>query len=91
MPWPPAPITDREIIARYLPKHLRTLADEGEHEAVRRLVEALRGCIVAAIRTYREGSGDGVWSELDNGRLIDGLGYPATGTRGGDGASVNPQ
>ncbi len=91
MPWSPAPITDREIIARCLPKHLRTLADEGEYEAARRLAEALRGRVVAAIRTYREDSGDGVWFELDNGRLIDRWGHPAAGIRGSDSASVNPQ
>ena len=91
MPRPPAPTTDREIIARYPPEHPRALAEEDGLEAVERLRSAIEGYAIAAIRTCREGSNDGLGSELDSGRLLDRWGYPPETIRGADGASPNPQ
>ncbi|HFD16891.1 MAG TPA: hypothetical protein ENJ38_11395 [Rhodospirillales bacterium] len=72
-------ISDRELIASYLPRHFRLLAEEGEMEAIARLRDALRGQEIEAIETYRRGSGDGVWFRLVGGRVFDRYGWEVDG------------
>lgn len=70
----PDRIADPSRIAVAIARKLREHVEDGDPEAAERLRRALRGQRVAAVVTYRPASGDGVWFELADGRLLDAWG-----------------